>query len=94
LKGCHSGYERANQAFGVQPRRVVVDGRQDGGICNGWVLGYGKMCDKRSKGKAHYGELVRLSKGTCVLAGLDDLSELNEDGLLLAKLVCEARDSA
>lgn len=51
------------------------------------------MSDEGSKRETHDSELVGLSKCASVLAILDHLGELNENGLLLAKLVGEARDS-
>jgi hypothetical protein len=48
--------------------------------------------DVGAKGEADDSEMVRLAKVAVVLARLDNLRELDEDGLLNAQLVLEAGD--
>lgn len=91
LKRRHPRNKRANQSVCIQSSCVVVDGSQDSSVGNVWVFSHGEVSDKRSERESHDGELVGFAKCASVLAILDQLGELNEDGLLLAKLVGEAR---
>lgn len=83
-------HKGAHQAVDVDGGGVVVDCSQDSGVGHVWVLGDGEVCDEGAEGEAHNCELVWRAEGAGVLSGFDGFCELDEDGLLLAKLVGEA----